>query len=120
MDDTSIDTRVFDNLYTSTGADPDFIVELIDTFCADAENLFAELETALAEDDPPAFRRAAHTLKSGSNSLGAIHLGRLCLEMEEMGKTGHLEDTRDTLGAANAEYAHVCAELSEKRQEFMR
>ena len=59
----------FDRLTATMGAR--FVVELIDTFVEDARELIGTLRRALAEADVDAFRRAAHSLKSTSESLGA-------------------------------------------------
>ena len=51
--------------------------ELIDTFAEDARELIATLRRALAENDVDAFRRAAHSLKSNGETLGATELAAL-------------------------------------------
>jgi HPt (histidine-containing phosphotransfer) domain-containing protein len=68
-----------------------FVSELIDTFAADARDLIATLERALGETDLDAFRRAAHSLKSTSESLGAAGLAALARELEATARTGTLE-----------------------------
>jgi histidine phosphotransfer protein HptB len=70
----------------------EFTAELIDTFVADARDLVAALRRALAESDRDAFRRAAHTLKSTGESLGAFSLAALARELEGMGQAGRLHE----------------------------
>src|SRR5581483_11148440 len=71
----AIDRGVFDRLVASTGGP--FVAELIDTFGEDTRELLAALRRALASPDVDAFRRAAHSLKSTAESLGATDLAAL-------------------------------------------
>ena len=41
-----------------------------------------QLREAMRQDDMPAVRQVVHTLKSSSASIGALHLSRLCAEIE--------------------------------------
>jgi PAS domain S-box-containing protein len=86
----AIDRVVIDRLGESLGRE--FTAELIDTFVADARDLVAALRRALAESDRDAFRRAAHTLKSTGESLGAFSLAALARELEGMGQAGRLHE----------------------------
>ena len=64
----------------------DFVAELIDTFVEDARELLAALRRSLGAADVDAFRRAAHSLKSNSESLGATSLSGLARELEAMAR----------------------------------
>ncbi len=76
----TIDRGVFRELQDSAG--PEFVTELAGTFLEDAPALLAELQRALASGDAAAFKRAAHTLKSNSNTFGAAPLSVLARELE--------------------------------------
>jgi len=110
-----IDPATFDELVASTGGEAAFIQELIDTYLTDAPELFAQMRSALAAGDAETFRRAAHSLKSNSASLGALTLSALAKELEMMGKAGTLEGAAAKIAAADAEYARVKAALEQKR-----
>jgi PAS domain S-box-containing protein len=112
---TVIDPAAYEELVTSTGGDPGFIRELIDTYLNDAPGLFAEMRTALEAKDAETFRRAAHSLKSNSASLGALALSALAKELEMMGKAGTLESAAAKIAAADVEYGRVKAALEQKR-----
>ena len=77
-----------------------FVAELIDTFGEDARELIATLRRALAAADLDAFRRAAHSLKSTSESLGAAGLAALARELETMARAGNLRRGRRPARAA--------------------
>jgi PAS domain S-box-containing protein len=110
-----IDPAAYDELVASTGGDPDFIRELIDTYLTDAPGLFAQMRSALTSGDAETFRRAAHSLKSNSASLGALTLSALAKELEMMGKAGTLEGAAAKIAAADVEYERVKAALENKR-----
>ena len=56
--------------------------ELVDTFLTEAPLMLAELRSALADGNSDRFRRAAHSLKSNSNTFGATALGAMARELE--------------------------------------
>jgi PAS domain S-box-containing protein len=110
-----IDSAAYEELFASTGGDPGFIRELIDTYLADAPDLFAQMRSALAAGDAETFRRAAHSLKSNSASLGALALSAQAKELEMMGKAGTLEGAAAKIAAADVGYARVKVALEQKR-----
>jgi HPt (histidine-containing phosphotransfer) domain-containing protein len=69
----TIDRATFDELKETAGAE--FVVELVDTFLVEGPD-DARLTCAgsLAAQDADRFRRAAHSLKSNSNTFGALGL----------------------------------------------
>jgi HPt (histidine-containing phosphotransfer) domain-containing protein len=113
-----IDPAVFDELVASTGGDPGFIKELIDTYLTDAPGLFAQMRSALATGNAEEFRRAAHSLKSNCASLGAMTLSAQAKELEMMGKAGTLGGAAAKIAAADVEYARVKAALEQKHTEL--
>ena len=113
MPTPTIDRATFDELKETAG--PDFVVELVDTLLAEAPLMLEDLRSALAMGDADRFRRAAHSLKSNSQTFGALTLGAMARELE----LGGLEPMR-AAGAAplddlDGEYARVAAALAELR-----
>ena len=110
MAEPAIDLATFQALQEATGAD--FVVELIDTFLAEAPAMLEDLRRQLAAGNADAFRRAAHSLKSNSITFGALALGELARGLEH----GGLEGARASaapLDALEREYARAAAELRE-------
>jgi HPt (histidine-containing phosphotransfer) domain-containing protein len=102
----AVDDRALAALSQATGDDPAFLAELIDTYLSDAPDLLGAMSAALAAGEAPALRRAAHTLKSNSETFGAHRLADLCRRME------HGEDHAETLLAqAENEFNQVRAQL---------
>ena len=116
MAESSIDGATFKELQEIAGAD--FVIELVDTFLAEAPQMLNALHAALAAGDADKFRRAAHSFKSNSHTFGAMTLGAMARELEHKG----LEYARqsgagvvDPLDALAQEYARVAAALAELR-----
>ena len=108
MTEPTLDPAVFAELEAAAGAD--FARELIATFLEEAPLMLAELRSTLAAGNADAFRRAAHSLKSNSQTFGALGLVALAraLELKE------LKGMSDAvpLDALDQEYARVAAALA--------
>ena len=113
MNDATIDAVTFAELQCAAGAD--FVKELIDTFLEEAPPMLEELRDTLAAGNADAFRRAAHTLKSNSNTFGALALGGLARELELNGLDHARRSNAGSLEAISREYARVAAALAELR-----
>ena len=87
-------------------------------FQSSAARLGPQLDTARAGADRPTIRLVAHTLKSSSASIGALHLSQLCAEVEAAIRldTGEsLEPRLDALGQAlDAALQGIAALLKER------
>jgi len=110
---TTIDRATFDSLKQTAGAE--FVLELVDTFLQEAPGMLDELRRSLVAQDADKFRRAAHSLKSNSNTFGALTLGALARELELGGLAKVIERGGQPLDALVEEYARVAAALTELR-----
>ena len=113
MAEPTIDLATFDELKQTAGAD--FIMELVDTFLAEAPLLLDQLRRSFATRDADVFRRAAHSLKSNSNTFGAHALGAMARELELAGLAPVVQVDGQSLDALAREYARVAAALTELR-----
>jgi HPt (histidine-containing phosphotransfer) domain-containing protein len=113
MDESVIDPAVYAGLQDTVGAD--FAAELVDTFIEEASGMLAELHSARAENHVDRFRRAAHSLKTNSNTFGAVKLGALARDLELKGLDA--DPARDTaaIAALEAEYTRAAAALKDLR-----
>jgi HPt (histidine-containing phosphotransfer) domain-containing protein len=73
-----VDRSTLAELVATTGDEPAFLAELIDTYLDDAPSLLAAMRSGGTEE----LRRAAHTLKSNSATFGARRLAELCRRLE--------------------------------------
>lgn len=113
MSAPTIDPATFEALKETTGAD--FALELVDTFLQEAPVMLDDLRRALAAKDPDKFRRAAHSLKSNSNTFGALTLGAMARELELMSVSKVSESGTQPLDALAQEYSRVAAALTALR-----
>lgn len=111
MGNTAIDTAVFAQLKEDLGED--FIVELVDTYCTETPQLIESLRASFSAQDSDVFRRAAHSIKSSSASLGAMRLSEHARTLEMIGKSGDISQAADQLESLAAEYDLASAELME-------
>jgi HPt (histidine-containing phosphotransfer) domain-containing protein len=100
-----LDPAALASLEEMASGDRQFIAELIDTWVSDAARQIAAIEQALVTGDADTLRRAAHTLKSTSQSLGAIQLAGRCAEIE-----AHARDGRMQAVSALLQTLHDCHE----------
>jgi len=109
--DEIIDPITFAGLLDSLGGDVDFLSELVDAFLASSPDLLAGIGQAIAGGEPSALQRAAHSLKTGSASFGALAFAARCKELEEMAKKGALADAQARCEALEAAYHQVATAL---------
>jgi HPt (histidine-containing phosphotransfer) domain-containing protein len=110
MADPTIDPATFNELQETAGAD--FVKELVDAFFEEAPVMLGDMRAALASGDADRFRRAAHSLKSNSNTFGALGLGLMARELELGGLAGAAAKPT-SLDAVEHEYSRVAAALKE-------
>ena len=106
-----IDRAGLDALFETTGGDPAFLAELIDTYLSDAVEQLAAMREAIAVASAEELRRAAHSLKANSASFGARRLASLCRELEQQASNGALEGAPGRLAHIETAYAAVEHEL---------
>ena len=102
-----IDRDVLGSLLEAVGGDGEFLAELLDTYYVDTPQQFATMHNALSSDNAEEFRRAAHSLKSNSANFGAIGLSEKAKKLEDLGKSGTLDQAKAPLQDAEAEYSKV-------------
>jgi HPt (histidine-containing phosphotransfer) domain-containing protein len=113
MTTPTIDRPTFDTLEQTTGAE--FARELVGTFLQEAPTMLDDLRDAVAKGDAERFRRAAHSLKSNSNTFGALQLGAMARELELGGIAKATANDGAFLTTLNSEYSRVAAALDELR-----
>ena|SRR5215471_12135924 len=114
MAEATIDRATFENLQATAGSD--FVRELIATFLTEAPRMFDQLNSALAANDAERFRRAAHSLKSNSNTFGALTLGAMAKNLELGGFAAAREADGKALAQLSAEYTRVAQALEELKR----
>jgi two-component system sensor histidine kinase/response regulator len=93
------------------GGGSGFLARLIKAYLDKSPDDLRRLREALARSDARATRKAAHSFKSSSSNLGALHLATLCKELETSGRSGNLTSAGILLADIEAEYQRVCEAL---------
>ena len=63
--------------------EPDLIVELIDLYLEDTPQRVEAIRAAVAQADAASIKRAAHTLKGSSGSVGVCQVAEICKLFEQ-------------------------------------
>lgn len=71
--------------------DAEAVSEIVTIYLDESEMLKDKLLAGIAANDATAVERAAHSLKSTSNQLGARELGALCARLEAAGHEGDMD-----------------------------
>ncbi|HEX7187151.1 MAG TPA: response regulator, partial [Actinomycetes bacterium] len=91
--------------------DPDFISEIIDDFLSAAPRLLGDIRREQAAGSATDLRRAAHTLKSSAQTLGASRLGAGCRDLELAAANGDLVATAELVDPVADELSRVLTAL---------
>jgi HPt (histidine-containing phosphotransfer) domain-containing protein len=113
MSAPTIDLATFRDLQETAGAD--FVTELVDTFLEEAPGMLQDLRAALAAGNADKFRRGAHSLKSNSNTFGALTLGSMARELELGGLPSSQDEGGPKVQAVADEFVRVKTALAELR-----
>jgi HPt (histidine-containing phosphotransfer) domain-containing protein len=87
-----LDPSALDQILEDTGGDPEFIIELIRDYRDNTRTLLADLADACASGDQARARRAAHTMKGTSASMGALALSALAADAEAQCQAGNVQE----------------------------
>jgi HPt (histidine-containing phosphotransfer) domain-containing protein len=92
---------------------PDLRVRLMTIFLKTSLPLMDGIKTAINASDRQLLTTSAHTLKSTCLSLGAVKLGAICAELEQIGRDNALQDVGDLPMLAEEQFAAVTAAFRE-------
>jgi len=92
------------------GKEP-FAVRAARLYLKSAPSQFANMQAGFEAEDAVAVRLATHTLKSSSNSLGALKLANYAASLEALARTNTLQGADAMKSAIEHEFPRVCAEL---------
>ncbi|HET8705631.1 MAG TPA: Hpt domain-containing protein, partial [Pseudomonadales bacterium] len=85
---------------------------LIDTYLNDSVVRIASLKEAVQQQNPDAFRKAAHSFKGSCGNIGANGLAALCKKAEDMGAAGDLAQADSLVVQIETVYADVKSALA--------
>jgi HPt (histidine-containing phosphotransfer) domain-containing protein len=97
------------------GDDPEFLMELIDSYLDNSQSLLQELYTSFAQKNFEVMLLTVHTLKSSSGVIGAEDLASLCRDLETNLRNQKYEDLDVKINKITDEYANVKSELEHEK-----
>jgi CheY-like chemotaxis protein len=113
---TRIDTRALRQLVgLSTDRGTDLIGALIDLFEVNTVKLIDRIKALPADGAATEVERAAHTLKAGASTLGAIEIADLARTIEHAARDGRRVDVAALLGTIHEQLAPTSAALRAER-----
>jgi CheY-like chemotaxis protein len=93
-DADAVDPSSLDSIRNLRGVGGEKMVrDVVDLYLESSSSLVEDLCSGLSQGDAEAVRQDAHALKSSSQNVGANALATLSQKLEEMGRSGELEDT---------------------------
>jgi signal transduction histidine kinase/HPt (histidine-containing phosphotransfer) domain-containing protein/BarA-like signal transduction histidine kinase len=96
-----------DRLNSLTDNNQDSLRELVELYCRQTTRQLAQLEAAIAANQPAEVRRVAHSCAGSSATLGMMRLGQLMHRLEKEGTAGALTDAPTICQDAQREYQSV-------------
>jgi len=96
---------------------PNLLDKMILHFCGDSSQVLKKLRVGVAAGDVEATRGAAHSFKSSSAYLGALHLAELCKQIEAAALEQGPGAAAEIMVHIEAEYAAASQVLSGKLRE---
>jgi HPt (histidine-containing phosphotransfer) domain-containing protein len=97
-------------LKNGDGEDP--ADEIVALFLHNAPKKISAIRDAVADENGPHLKRAAHSLKGSAGIIGAKTMGRYCAELEEMGGGSSLEGAGEIFNKLEKEFGRVQTELT--------
>ena len=95
----------------AAGFDPDIFNEILVEYINNSTLLVAELDNAFQQENRILLERTAHTLKGQGASVGAPAFAAICHKLEQVAKSGDLQDAPDLINKVKSEYVEVKAAL---------
>jgi CheY-like chemotaxis protein/HPt (histidine-containing phosphotransfer) domain-containing protein len=92
------------------------LAELIELFAASAPKSIAQMHAAVEKNDAAALSFAAHTLKGSCGNLGKFPLYEICVQLEQIGRSGNLNGVGDLVVSAENELRRLIDTLRSYRR----
>jgi CheY-like chemotaxis protein/HPt (histidine-containing phosphotransfer) domain-containing protein len=111
---------IFDpaRMYQNIGSDNALFAQLICLFLDRHQTMLAEIRTALADADPSAVERTAHTFKGTAGNLCAAEVGLTASRLEAVGRLNALHDAPPVYAQLELEVARLVRVLESYRQGY--
>ncbi|MDJ0554720.1 MAG: response regulator [Microcoleaceae cyanobacterium MO_207.B10] len=85
--------------------------EIIEEYISSSPDRLKAIRDAIATDDPKELRMLAHNLRSSSGNLGGVSLGKICNQLENLGRSGTTAGAAELFPLLQIEYEGFIQEL---------
>lgn len=111
---TSTNAQPFDRTeaIARAGDDEELMLELLDLFLGQREELMGAVRTAVSAGDAKALEHSAHALKGSLLALAADQSSEIALSLERIGRAGNLEEAPFQLARLETAIAELSAIFS--------
>lgn len=96
--------------------EPDLVLELIELYLTETVRLLVAMQEALTNKDELSIKRAAHSLRGSSSSLGILQMANFCDKLERTESKDMFVIASDLLECIEQEFARVSQILLAERQ----
>ncbi len=112
--------RTFDpaKMYRNIGSDSELFAQLVRLFLDRHQTMLADIRTALADADPIAVERMAHTFKGTAGNLCASEVALTAGRLEAVGRLNALHDAPPVYAQLELEVARLVRILESYRQGY--
>jgi HPt (histidine-containing phosphotransfer) domain-containing protein len=107
-------TRSFDpvSVWSRVGGDMEFLRELVVLFAEEACQMVASIEAAVEAGDAADLHKFSHKLRGAVLQFSASRAAAIAGQLEEMGRTGSLEDAASIVNQLKAETSELMDALT--------
>ena len=114
MDESAVDEKVLQDFMDSMGEEglPGAVL-LINTYLENSAPIIQQMIQHLHQENLEELRQKAHTLKSSSAIIGAVHLSNLCRQVEDKSARGSLSRLQEDIAAIQKEYQRTRQQLTQ-------
>jgi HPt (histidine-containing phosphotransfer) domain-containing protein len=109
-----IQSDILIKLENDLDGDFEIVREVIEIYIETSPTYIEKMNQSLLENHYHEMAKAAHSLKSSSSYLGAMHLGKMCAQMEKLHQSGISQSEKYTelFHKIELEWAYVIKQLS--------
>ena len=94
-------------LLACVGGNKQIAQQLIRAYLPDSTIRMSAIHNAIAQHDAPALARAAQALRGSIRSFGAKHIAETVRKLDEMGRSGHLENAKSLSATLEVQLAQL-------------
>lgn len=114
-DEPTFDPAAFEMLKTSVGGDAAFLASLIADYLDDAEQHIETMRQAVEERNAALLQRTAHSLKSTSQTMGAMALAAVSRKIEAHAHHDRFDEAAAHVTTADHHFDAVCSMLRDQQ-----